>query len=209
MVEPSSRRKSHANRIFFYDGWEMRCSFAHATVLLLVAGCSSTDPQLADAGPAASDAGMSESGTLDAVDSSMPLVDAGDAGADADPGNACTYGGAPGECITVSACAAIADHSAFAGRCPGPANIQCCIKTPSTADNPPIPAGYKLMQQADVTADMTTWAVMILNDPAAYPMFSTTTKTFGALLVLARVEWHPPDFQNAVIHRGVTLYEPS
>jgi len=26
--------------------------------------------------------------------------------------------------------------------------------------------------------------------------------------VLARVEWHPPDFQNSVVHRGVALYEP-
>jgi hypothetical protein len=27
-------------------------------------------------------------------------------------------------------------------------------------------------------------------------------------MVLARVEWHPPDFQNSVIHRGATLYVP-
>jgi hypothetical protein len=27
-------------------------------------------------------------------------------------------------------------------------------------------------------------------------------------MVLARVEWHPPDFQNNAIHRGVTLYVP-
>ena len=25
---------------------------------------------------------------------------------------------------------------------------------------------------------------------------------------MARVEWHPPDFQNSIIHRGVTLYVP-
>jgi hypothetical protein len=81
--------------------------------------------------------------------------------------------------------------------------------TPDPANNPPTPAGYVLMQQSDVTPDMTTWAVDILNDPATYPMFSTTTKAFGALTVLARVEWHPPDFQNAVVHRGVTLYEPA
>ena len=55
---------------------------------------------------------------------------------------------------------------------------------------------------------MTTWAVGILNDPITYPMFSTEMKTFGALTVLARVEWHPPDFQNNVVHRGVTLYAP-
>jgi hypothetical protein len=68
--------------------------------------------------------------------------------------------------------------------------------------------GYQLMAQADVTTDMTTWAVMILDDPATYPMFATAMRTFGALDVLARVEWHSPDFQNAVVHRGVTLYEP-
>jgi hypothetical protein len=42
-----------------------------------------------------------------------------------------------------------------------------------------------------------------------YPMFSTAMQTFAGLLVMARVEWHPPDFQNAVVHRGVTLYQPS
>jgi hypothetical protein len=81
-------------------------------------------------------------------------------------------------------------------------------KPPSVADNPPIPAGYKLMQQADVTAEMTAWAVSILQDPTDYPMFATATKTFGALTVLIRVEWHAPDFQNMMVHRGVTLYEP-
>jgi hypothetical protein len=63
------------------------------------------------------------------------------------------------------------------------------------------------MQQADVTSAMTSWAVMILDDPTTYPMFSTTTQTFGALLVLARVEWHPPDVNNEAVHRGVTLYQ--
>jgi hypothetical protein len=65
------------------------------------------------------------------------------------------------------------------------------------------------MQQADVTSAMTTWAVMILDDPTDYPMFSTTTKVFGALTVLARVEWHPPDSNNETVHRGVTLYQPA
>jgi len=55
---------------------------------------------------------------------------------------------------------------------------------------------------------MTAWAVMILDDPAMYPMFSTAMQTFGTLMVLARVEWHPPDSNNESIHRGVTLYEP-
>jgi hypothetical protein len=80
--------------------------------------------------------------------------------------------------------------------------------TPSVADNPPTPPGYKLMMQSEVTADMTSWTVSILEDPTTYPMFSTATMTFGTLTVLARVEWHPPDFQNGTVHRGVTLYEP-
>src|SRR5579862_1228794 len=120
----------------------------------------------------------------------------------------CDPYGAAGVCITTAACSAMSDHSSYAGYCPGAADIQCCIQTPNVADNPPTPAGYMLMQQADVTADMTTWAVMILNDPTDYPMFSTTTRVFGTLTVLARVEWHPPDFQNGAIHRGVTLYQP-
>ena len=80
---------------------------------------------------------------------------------------------------------------------------------PCVCNNPPIPAGWQLMQQAQVTQAMTDWAVMILHDPADYPMFSTTMMTFGSQLVMARVEWHPPDFQNSTVHRGVTLYVPT
>jgi hypothetical protein len=127
-----------------------------------------------------------------------------------DASTACaTSSGEAGDCMLTTACAAIADHVSVAGACPGPTNIQCCVITPSVANNPPIPAGYKLMLQADVTSQMTTWAVAILHDPVTYPMFATMTMTFGALTVLARVEWHPPDFQNSVVHRGVTLYEPA
>ncbi|HEY2516206.1 MAG TPA: hypothetical protein VGI39_35285 [Polyangiaceae bacterium] len=142
-------------------------------------------------------------------DAGLPSGDASPDGPAADAGNACEWGGAPGECLSTADCAALPGHTSFAGQCPGPATIQCCLVTPDPANNPPTPAGYVLMQQSDVTPDMTTWAVDILNDPATYPMFSTTTKAFGALTVLARVEWHPPDFQNAVVHRGVTLYEPA
>jgi hypothetical protein len=147
--------------------------------------------------------------TTDATDGGGDAVSeaAADAAGDGAASNACTPFGAPGQCMLVSACAAMADHSSYAGYCSGPSNIECCIDTPDTADNPPLPAGWVLMQQADVTSAMTTWAVMILNDPTTYPMFSTTMMTFGTLLVMARVEWHPPDFQNSVVHRGVTLYE--
>jgi hypothetical protein len=153
-------------------------------VVLLVACAKHASP------PATADAAV----TIDALpDASSP---------------ACAYEGAPGTCIATTSCAAIANHSAFPGLCPGPADIQCCVETPSVANNPPTPAGYKLMMQADVTPGMTTWAVMTLDDPTDYPMFATTTMVFGTLTVLARVEWHPPDFQNMAIHRGVTLYEP-
>jgi hypothetical protein len=108
----------------------------------------------------------------------------------------------------VTACAAMSDHISSPGYCPGAADIQCCTTTPSVADNPPVPAGYMLMEQSQVTPAMTAWAVEILDDPTTYPMFSTTTMAFGSLTVLARVEWHPPDFQNSTVHRGVTLYVP-
>jgi hypothetical protein len=142
------------------------------------------------------------------VDVDAQLADAAlDAPSDADLACASSAGEA-GECLDVDACAALTGHVSEPGHCAGPASIQCCVKTPSVADNPPTPAGYKLMMQAEVTPEMTTWAVMILHDPVTYPMFATTTMTFGTLDVLARVEWHPPDFQNNTIHRGVTLYEP-
>jgi hypothetical protein len=122
-------------------------------------------------------------------------------------GEACSVDGNPGECMDVSACALIADHTSTPGYCPGPASVECCTQTPSVADNPPVPAGWVLMMQSQVTAEMTTWAVAILHDPTDYPMFSTAMMTFGTLLVMARVEWHPPDFQNMTVHRGVTLYD--
>ena len=54
---------------------------------------------------------------------------------------------------------------------------------------------------------MTAWAVNILHDDTTYPMFATASASFGALSVLARVEWHVTDFQNQAQHRGVTLYQ--
>jgi hypothetical protein len=111
--------------------------------------------------------------------------------------------------MEVSDCEAITDYEATPGYCPGAADIQCCSKVPNPVDNPPVPAGWQLMQQADVTQDMTDWAVSILDDPTDYPMYAVTYQTFGTLDVMARVEWHWPDFLNESIHRGVTLYEPN
>ena len=152
---------------------------------------------------------MPADGGSDAASVDAKLADAKLADASADASGACEVYGAPGDCITTTACASMSEHTSYAGHCPGAASIECCIVTPSTANNPPTPAGYALMQQQDVTAAMTTWAVAILNDPTTYPMFSTTTMTFGTQLVLARVEWHPPDSNNETVHRGVTLYEPT
>jgi hypothetical protein len=190
----------------------------------LLAGCSSagTDQQELSIAPGDDAAGV-ESGAdgsmqLPPPDGGVPLADAHDAtmpppsdaglSPDALPDGACfTSYGTFGECITTKACNAMADHTPEPGYCAGSSSIECCIDTPDTSDNPPIPAGWGPMQQSQVTPAMTTWAVNILHDPVAYPMYSTTMQLFGSLLVLARVEWHPPDFQNSAVHRGVTLYE--
>src|SRR5947208_2986309 len=73
-----------------------------------------------------------------------------DAGTDAGNDGGCAVFGAPGQCITLSACASLGDHTSYAGYCPGPSDIECCIDTPNPADNPPTPAGYKLLQQSQV-----------------------------------------------------------
>jgi hypothetical protein len=191
-------------------------------LVVLLAGCSSgSTPSPAGSGDVDAgethDASAPEAATPDAGEQAEagPASEGGGLGGEAgaagdagDAGNGCSYSGAPGECISVTACAALSDHTSFAGLCPGPASIECCIVTPSTADNPPIPTGYMLMAQSQVTSAMTAWAVQILDDPAMYPMFATAMQTFGTLMVLARVEWHPPDFNNSAVHRGVTLYEP-
>lgn len=161
--------------------------------------CSSPSGVNVDAGADASpDVDLPEASALDATNDAS----------DADPNGCFESTGVWGTCMSTGDCAALGAYSSTPGLCPGPTDIQCCAKTPNVADNPPVPAGWKLMQQSDVTTAMTNWAVAILKDPVTYPMFSTTTtQTFGSLLVMARVEWHPPDFQNDVVHRGVTLYE--
>lgn len=187
-------------------------------------GCSGAQPAAsggAEAGGDAAaaaivDAAVADGPTSGDADASGPSIDADAAATDAeeDSGdaaseNSCfTSSGVTGECISVSVCAAMTAYSSTPGLCPGPSTNECCAMTPNVAANPPTPADYQLMPQSDVTAAMTTWAVSILDDPTGYPMFSTTMMAFGTLTVLARVEWHPPDFQNSVVHRGVTLYEP-
>jgi hypothetical protein len=157
-------------------------------------------PDLARAGDAVSDGG-------DAVsDGGATIVDASTVDASMIK-PACEWGGAPGQCLTATACSGLGKHTAEVGSCM--TGLSCCIVTPNPANNPPTPAGYKLMMQSQVTPAMTSWAVAILHDPTTYPMFATAMMQFGALDVLARVEWHPPDFQNSIVHRGVTLYVPA
>jgi hypothetical protein len=159
------------------------------------------------------DSGANEAATVDAGDAAMMS----DASATADASdssdaaaNACFVStvGVFGECMTTAACTALGDRVSTPGYCPGPSSTECCTDAPDVSDNPPIPTGWKLMQQSQVTPAMTSWAVAILKAPTTYPMWSTTTQMFGAQNVMARVEWHPPDFQNNAIHRGVTLYVP-
>ena len=79
----------------------------------------------------------------------------------------------------------------------------------TTLNNPPVPLRYQLLKQLAVTPAMANWAVAVLHDPVSYPLFAGVSRSFGGLNLLARVEWHPPDFQNRQVHRGVTLYEPT
>jgi hypothetical protein len=171
-------------------------------VLALSAACSVHPAGEMDARPTPGDAAV-DSGSV-AADSGSPL----DAGPMADAGVSCSVDGEPGICLEVSACLA-KSYTATPGGCPGSGNLECCAKTPDVADNPPVPSGWMLLPQSEVTSDMTAWAVSILNDPTDYPLFSTALRTFGTQLVMARAEWHPPDEQNAAVHRGVTLYVPT
>jgi hypothetical protein len=192
-------------------------------LLVLVSGCSSAESPESPAGTHPGDdsgragatwetgsGGYFEGGSSDGL-GEAGLQEAGlrEAGAqEADGPVTCSVDGVGGQCLDVTECAGRMGYTSTPGYCPGPAAIECCTLVPSVANNPPVPDGWKLMSQADVTPDMTAWAVAILDDPTSYPMFSTTMRVFGTLTVMARVEWHPPDFQNSAVHRGVTLYVP-
>jgi hypothetical protein len=163
-----------------------------------------TNADLAPTPEAPPDAATTDQ-AVPALDASQPLDGAV---APSDGGLVpCSVNGNPGQCWDATQCAALPAHSAVAGSCSGPASVQCCVLTPNVANNPPVPTGWMLMQQANVTAEMTNWAVMILRSPGPYPIWTSVLRTFGTLTVMARVEWHAPDFQNPVVHRGVTLYQ--
>ena len=171
-------------------------------VLSLVAGCSNAVVGAPADAAAPSDSVAPRLDAETAADAAL-LADGADGRGDCFLSTVGVFG----TCETTVACAARGRYVSTSGYCPGPADSECCTRAPNVSDNPPVPAGWKLMSQAAVTSDMTAWAVQILHDPVTYPLFSSTTKMFGGLLVMARVEWHPPDFQNHAVHRGVTLYQ--
>jgi hypothetical protein len=72
-------------------------------------------------------------------------------------------------------------------------------------DNPPPPAGTTILQDSQVTPDMTAWAVSVLHD-GSVPLFGTVQKTIDGLDLIARKEWHPPEPSIPSWHYGVTLY---
>jgi hypothetical protein len=188
-----------------------------AMACLVLAQCSRAqgvpEPPAMDASPDGDRRGnvdaSGEAATIDAGSAAdVPDTGAGDASS-GDAGTTCylTDVGVTGTCLTAAGCDALAGHVSTPGDCSESPALECCTLAPNVADNPPVPAGWAPLPQASVTSDIATWAVSILHDPTTYPMFSTSTRTFGALDVLARVEWHPPDFQTSATHRGVTLYE--
>jgi hypothetical protein len=54
---------------------------------------------------------------------------------------------------------------------------------------------------------MTEWATRIANSPSTYPLGTSTRQAFGAIEVMARIEWHSADAGHDFVHRGVTLYQ--
>jgi hypothetical protein len=84
---------------------------------------------------------------------------------------------------------------------------QACPRKAEVVANPPVPAGWVQVKDTLVTPEMAAWASDIVKNRKTYPMCSSTTHAFGAVTILARVEWHPPDFNVDAVHRGVTLYE--
>jgi hypothetical protein len=126
-----------------------------------------------------------------------------------DQSNTCflAESGLRGTCMDTSACAARGGHKSFPGHCSGPPNIECCASEPLVENNPPAPAGWKLVPQNRVSMPMTQWATMIANAPSAYPLGSTARQSFGGVEVMARIEWHSADSGHDFVHRGVTLYQ--
>lgn len=114
--------------------------------------------------------------------------------------------GVYGSCMDNDACMSLGGHVATPGVCGDSPSIGCCTEEPHLEVNPP--AGWVNLPQPHVTAEMTAWALALVNAPTAHPMGSSTRQRFGERDVLARIEWHPPSAEHDAMHRGVSLYEP-
>lgn len=104
-------------------GTDLRAHSIGALLALLAAGCG------AGGGGDRADGGAGRDAAASALDGGPARSDAGDA---ATSWGACDVEGVPGECVDVARCAGVSTP----GRCPGPAEIQCC-----TPDAPPRDAG--------------------------------------------------------------------
>jgi hypothetical protein len=67
---------------------------------------------------------------------------------------------------------------------------------------PPLP-GFQILKDSEVTPELTAFAVEVHRGNT--PLHGTVTRSFP-YAVLARVETHPADARNPVMHEGVTLY---
>jgi hypothetical protein len=109
--------------------------------------------------------------------------------------------------MEMSACSALGGHKSIPGLCGGPASIECCASEPLVENNPPTPAGWRLVPQNRVSTQMTEWATKIANSPSEYPLGAIAQQSFGGIEVMARIEWHSADSGHDFVHRGVTLYQ--
>ncbi|MGO9837141.1 MAG: hypothetical protein ACLP1X_23340 [Polyangiaceae bacterium] len=192
----------------------VKTSSASSSQSMTSSGASSGGPEadadLRDSHPEEPNDSFMSSGTPASQTWSSAPSDRGSAGApsDIDRGSPCflAVGGARGACMETSECEALGGHVSTPGHCRGSANIECCTSEPHIESH--APTGWSPVPQARVTTEMTVWAAMIVESPEAYPMGSKTTQLFGAIAVMARVEWHPAHPGHGVVHRGVTLYQP-
>ncbi len=117
-------------------------------LVLLAGGCSSAGVEPSPEAAAAIDMAV-------LVDAAILADSASLSDADTDGGDACFVStvGVFGTCMTTVACAALGGHVSTPGFCAGPAEIECCTRALNVSDNAPVPAGWKLMAQADVTPD--------------------------------------------------------
>lgn len=89
--------------------------------------------------------------------------------------------------------------------------MAAAVSLPDPSQNPPPPANWRYMPQSDVTPAMTTWSIHLLNDTADWPgppPYTLIPNVIDGKAIKAQVQSHPPDAQNPIVHRGISLFEP-